>query len=58
MNVTANAVRVGNWWAVEVPEIPGFFTQARHLDEVPAIVAEAAALLSHSEADVLVVAHH
>lgn len=45
MRVTAKAERSGSWWAVEVPEIPGLFTQARRLDLVPAMVVEAASLL-------------
>jgi predicted RNase H-like HicB family nuclease len=28
----AVAERVGQWWAVSVPEVPGVFTQARRLD--------------------------
>ncbi|GAB2707524.1 type II toxin-antitoxin system HicB family antitoxin [Arthrobacter bambusae] len=34
------------WWVVEVPEIDGLFTQARTLEEVPAMVLDAATLLS------------
>jgi predicted RNase H-like HicB family nuclease len=34
MNVTAKCIRTQNWWAVEVPEVPGVFTQARRLDQV------------------------
>ncbi|MCT2087508.1 helix-turn-helix domain-containing protein [Microbacterium enclense] len=45
MEVTAKAERSGSWWAIEVPEIPGLFTQARRLDLVPAMVVEAASLL-------------
>lgn len=41
MNVTAVAERSGGWWAVRVPELPGVFTQARRLDQVPAMVAHA-----------------
>lgn len=55
MKVTANAVREGGWWTVEVSEIPGLFTQARRLDQVPAMVAEAADLLGHPDVDVDVV---
>jgi predicted RNase H-like HicB family nuclease len=35
----------GDWYTVEVPEIPGLFTQARELGEVPVMVKDAAALL-------------
>ena len=45
MNVTAGAERSGNWWAVEVPEIPGLFTQARRLDQVDGMVRDAARML-------------
>jgi predicted RNase H-like HicB family nuclease len=36
--------RVGNWWAVTVPELKGVHTQARRLDQVPAMTQEAIAL--------------
>jgi predicted RNase H-like HicB family nuclease len=53
MKVTANAQRSGEWWAIEVPEVPGIFTQAKRLDQVPAIVADAVALVEDvDEADV------
>lgn len=45
MNVTAAAERSGNWWAVEVPEIPGLFTQARRLDQIDGMVRDAARML-------------
>ena len=32
MEVTAEVSRSGAWWAVEVPEVPGAFTQAERLD--------------------------
>lgn len=54
MIVTAHATRNGKWWAVEVPDIPGLFTQARRLDQVPAMVADAAAMLGHEQVEVLV----
>lgn len=46
MKVTAKATRSGQWWAVEVPEVEGAFTQARRLDQVPAMVADAIHLLT------------
>lgn len=55
MNVTAKAQRSGSWWAIEVPEIPGVFTQARRLDQVASIVREAVALLTDTEAADIVV---
>lgn len=45
MNVTAVAERSGNWWAVEVPEIPGLFTQAHRLDQIEGMVRDAAHML-------------
>lgn len=45
MNVTAKATRSGGWWAVEVPEVPGVFTQARRLEQVPGAVADAVAVM-------------
>jgi predicted RNase H-like HicB family nuclease len=55
VKVTAVAERSGGWWAVHVPEVPGVFTQARRLDQVPAVVADAiAALLDLIPADVTV----
>lgn len=45
MKVTAVAQRSGNWWAVRIPEVDGAFTQARRLDQVPDMAAEAAALM-------------
>lgn len=43
----ATATRTGGWWAVEAPSIPGLFTQARRLDQIPDLIVEAAALLGH-----------
>lgn len=45
INVTAICTRSDGWWAVEVPEIPGLFTQARRLDQVDAQVRDAADML-------------
>ncbi|GGK53671.1 XRE family transcriptional regulator [Nocardia camponoti] len=42
MDVTANATRSGEWWAVSVPQIPGLFTQVRRLDQIEAMVRDAA----------------
>lgn len=44
-SVTAVARRSGSWWAIEVPEIPGLFTQTRRLDQVEGMVRNAAQLL-------------
>lgn len=54
MQVTAKATRSGGWWAVEVPEIPGLFTQARRLEQVPEMVADAAQLFVKEAVEVRV----
>jgi DNA-directed RNA polymerase specialized sigma24 family protein len=46
VKLTAKAIRSEGWWAVEVPEIKGLFTQARRLDQVKAMVLDAASLLT------------
>lgn len=51
MKVTAVATRSGSWWAVSVPEVEGAFTQAKRLDQVPRMVADAVALLTDVPAD-------
>jgi predicted RNase H-like HicB family nuclease len=51
MRVTAKAQRSDGWWAVEVPEVPGVFTQARRLDQIPDMVRDAVALVSGEEAE-------
>lgn len=45
MDVSARCQRSGGGWAVDVPEVPGAFTQAKRLDQVPAQAADAVALL-------------
>lgn len=58
MQITANVVRVGNWWAVDVPEVDGLVTQVRRLGDVEAMVKDAAGLLTdrdESEFEVTVV---
>jgi predicted RNase H-like HicB family nuclease len=37
--------RVGGWWAISVPELKGVHSQARRLDQVPAMAREAIALM-------------
>lgn len=51
--ITANAERSGKWWAVSVPEIEGLFTQTRCLDQIPAMVRDAAALLTDEPEETL-----
>ena len=38
-------VQSGAWWAITVPSHRGVFSQARHLDEVPAAAREAIAMM-------------
>ena len=40
-----DCIRSGDWWAIEVPEVPGVHTQARRLDQVPAVAKDAIALM-------------
>lgn len=44
-DVTAIARRSNRWWAIEVPQIPGLFTQVRRLDQVETQVRAAAETL-------------
>jgi hypothetical protein len=45
MRVTAKVQRSDDWWAVEVAEVPGVFTQVRRLDQVAGMTADAVATL-------------
>lgn len=51
MRLTAVAQRSGSWWAVEVPEVPGLFTQTKRLDQVAAMVKDAASSLTGKPED-------
>ena len=44
--LTARAERGAGWWVVEVPEIDRLLTQAKSLSQVPAMVKDAAALIT------------
>lgn len=55
MNITARATRSGGWWAVEVPEVEGLFTQAKRLDQVEEMVRDAAELLTDDAIDEVLV---
>lgn len=55
MQVTALACRSGDWWALEVPEIDGALTQAKRLDQIPEMVADAVSLLEDVPAEQVVV---
>lgn len=52
---TAIARRSGSWWAVEVPELRGVFTQARNLDQAQAMARDAIALFLDVPADTITV---
>lgn len=43
MTYTVNARRSGAWWAIDVAELPGVFSQARRLDGVEAMARDAIA---------------
>lgn len=45
VNVTARVTQSEGWWAIEVPEVSGAFSQARTLGEVPFMAADAVATL-------------
>lgn len=51
MDVTAICERSGDWWAIAVPEVEGGFTQAKRLDQVPAMVADLVNLATGTPAD-------
>lgn len=51
MKVTALAQRANGWWTVTVPEVDGAITQAKRLDQVPAMVADAVSLLEDVPAE-------
>jgi predicted RNase H-like HicB family nuclease len=42
---TATAVRSGRWWAIEVPDVSGVYSQARRLNQVETMAREAIALI-------------
>lgn len=50
MKVTAEVTRSGAWWAIRVPEVPGVFTQVKRLDQAPAMVADAVATMTGTDA--------
>lgn len=51
MKLTALAEQSGGYWVIEVPKVPGLFTQAKRLNEVVAMVRDAAALLTGEPED-------
>jgi predicted RNase H-like HicB family nuclease len=48
---TVHCVRSGDWWAVDVPEVPGIFTQSKRLDHVETVARDAIALMLDVEPD-------
>ena len=44
MTYTARARRSGVWWAIDIPELPGVYSQARRLDRVEPMARYAIAL--------------
>lgn len=52
---TAIAQRSGPWWAIEVPELRGVFTQARNLDQAAAMARDAIALFLDAAPDSIAV---
>ena len=40
---TAKVVRFGDWWAIDVPEVPGIHTQTKSLEDVEAMAVDAIA---------------
>lgn len=41
----ALCTREGNWWAIDVPGVPGVHTQAKRLDQAEAMARDAVALM-------------
>lgn len=59
MAVTAyrvTALRVGEWWALSVPDLPGVFSQAKRLEHADEAAREAIALMLDIEASEVQVA--
>ena len=42
---TARARRSAAWWALDVPEVPGAYSQARRLEQAPEAMADALSVL-------------
>lgn len=45
MKVTARATRSGDWWAIEVPEVVGVYSQAKLLVQVADVATDAVATM-------------
>ncbi len=51
MHITAHAYREGRWWALSAPGHSGLFSQCRRLDQVEAMIKDAASLLYEVDED-------
>jgi len=51
LTYTAVCRRIGDWWAIDVPEAHGVHTQARRLEQVEAMTRDAVALLRNVPED-------
>ncbi|MFE9601997.1 MULTISPECIES: type II toxin-antitoxin system HicB family antitoxin [Streptomyces] len=49
------ARRVGEWWALEVPDLPGVFSQAKRLDQADESAREAIAVMLDVEPEDVIV---
>jgi predicted RNase H-like HicB family nuclease len=50
---TVTARRTGDWWALEVPDVPGAYSQCKRLEQAPDLAREAIALvLDKDDADI------
>jgi predicted RNase H-like HicB family nuclease len=47
----ALCTREGNWWAIDVPEVPGVHSQAKRLDQAEAMARDALALMLEVPSD-------
>ncbi|MEU7430521.1 type II toxin-antitoxin system HicB family antitoxin [Streptomyces sioyaensis] len=45
------ARRAGEWWALEVPDLPGVFSQAKSLDKADEAAREALAVMLDVDID-------
>ena len=56
MTYQVKARRSGDWWALEVPEVPGVYSQTKRLDQAEAVAREAIAVMLDTEPDDIEVA--
>ena len=48
-NYRVTARRSGEWWALDVPELPGVHSQTKRLEQAEAEISEAIALMLDCE---------